>query len=404
MYFFEKALIETENGNHELAVELAEKGINKNEPYAFYLLGDDNFNDERIKKEFDANNPYLIATLSKIALDEEDIDKGLELASKSNTGLAFYNLFLFFKEHNDKFNERTPLIKAYELKFPLVYFALVNKYLEDENATYYYRSERMFIDSFKKSIKLGYINGYRAYIKYLSRYNASKSNLYKAIELCDELLKINSKFKDTVYIRKIDIYHRLKEYNLEYELCLRSIKEKVYSPQIFYTYLADLYSNKKFEKYDILKALIFYKASIGSFKNFSSTLEAAKIYDSIYKNKYMSQEYVKLFKKQEEYNDLCFSLFKNYWSLIHKYENRNYLLKDKNNYYEIGISYVNNNDMKAYEAFIKGFLLDQKKCFKLLASFYKRGIIVEKDNVIYKALTDSYKSKFLFKKFIDLNE
>lgn len=399
MYYFEKALIETKKGNHDLAIEYAEAGVKKNEPYSFYLLGDDNFTERRIEKNFNLNDPYLLATLSKIELDEFDIDEGLELAGKSNTGLAYYNLYLFFKEHNDRNNERIPLIKAYELKFSLAYFAFADKYLEDVNSPYYYHNGKMFIDSFKKSIKLGYINGYKAYIKYLTRSDASKSNLSKAITLLDQLLELSSSFKDTVYTNKIDIYHRLKEYDLEYELCLKAINEKVYSQQIYYTYLASVYSNKKFLKYDILKSLIFYKASIGKYRNFTSTLETAKIYNSVYKNKYMSQEYIRLFKKQEEYNDLCFSLFEDYWSLIHKYEDSNYILKDKNNYYEIGKKYLDNNDyINAYDLFKKGFLLDQKKCFKALAQFYKKGIVVEKDITLYKALIDITKSCVIFEK------
>ena len=188
MYFFEKALIETKNGNHESAIELVEKGIKKNEPYSYYLLGDDDFNEERIRKEFDSNNPYLLATLSKIALDEEDIDKGIGLANKSNTGLGFYNLYLFFKEHNDNHNEKLSLIKAYKLRFPLAFLELTDKYLEDELAMFLYHDGEMFIESFKKAIKLGYINGYKAYIKYLTRYEATRRNLIKANELLDELL------------------------------------------------------------------------------------------------------------------------------------------------------------------------------------------------------------------------
>lgn len=402
MYFFEKALIETKNGNHESAIELVEKGIKKNEPYSYYLLGDDDFNEERIRKEFDSNNPYLLATLSKIALDEEDIDKGIGLANKSNTGLGFYNLYLFFKEHNDNHNEKLSLIKAYKLRFPLAFLELTDKYLEDELAMFLYHDGEMFIESFKKAIKLGYINGYKAYIKYLTRYEATRRNLIKANELLDELLYINDIYKDTVYINKIDIYHRLKEYDLEYSLCFKAIKEIVYSPQMFYTQLADLYSNNKFDKYDIVKSLIYYKASIGSFRNFTSTLEVAKIYNSIFKNKYMAQEYVKLFKKQEEYNDLCFSLFEDYWSLIHKYESSNYKLNDNNNYYKIGMKYLDNNDYKnAYDLFFKGILLDQKRCFKALIMFYQKGIIVEKDIFIVRALKDIYNSKLIFDKNID---
>ena len=402
MYYFEKALIETKKSNHELAIELAEKGIKKNEPYSYYLLGDDDFNEERIKKEFDPNDPYLLATLSKIALDEEDIDKGIELANKSNTGLAFYNLYLFFKEHNDNHNEKLSLIKAYKLRFSLAFLELTDKYLEDEHAMFYYHDANIFINSFKKSIKLGYINGYKAYIKYLSRYEASKRDLIKANILLDDLLNISNIYKDTVYTNKINIYHRLKEYDLEYNLCFKAIKEKVYSPQMFYTYLADLYSNKKFAKYDIVKALIYYKASLGSFRNFTSTLEVAKIYNSIFKNKYMAQEYVRLFKKQEEYNDLCFSLFEDYWSLIHKYESSNYKLDDNNNYYKIGMKYLNDNDYNnAYDSFFKGILLDQKKCYKSLIMFYSKGIVVEKDIIISGALKSIYNSKIIFKKDID---
>ena len=145
--------------------------------------------------------------------------------------------------------------------------------------------------------------------------------------------------------------------------------------------------------------MIFYKASIGKYRNFTSTLETAKIYNSVYKNKYMSQEYIRLFKKQEEYNDLCFSLFEDYWSLIHKYEDSNYVLKDKNNYYEIGKKYLDNNDyINAYDSFKKGFLLDQKKCFKALAQFYKKGIVVAKDITLYKVLIDITKSCIIFEK------
>ena len=66
------------------------------------------------------------------------------------------------------------------------------------------------------------------------------------------------------------------------------------------------------------------------------------------------------------------------------------------------MKYLDNNDYKnAYDSFFKGILLDQKRCFKALSMFYQKGIIVEKDIFIVRALKDIYNSKLVFDKKID---
>ena len=47
---FWKSINRNQKSNHDLAIEYAEAGVKKNEPYSFYLLGDDNFTERRIEK------------------------------------------------------------------------------------------------------------------------------------------------------------------------------------------------------------------------------------------------------------------------------------------------------------------------------------------------------------------
>jgi len=88
--------------------------------------------------------------------------------------------------------------------------------------------------------------------------------------------------------------------------------------------------------------------------------------------------------------------------VIFELENHRRKNIDKNDYYEIGIK--EKSQENAYNAFLKGFLLDQKKCFIELAKFYKEGIIVEKDINIYNALVKCSNNTLVFKKYINEND
>jgi len=72
-------------------------------------------------------------------------------------------------------------------------------------------------------------------------------------------------------------------------------------------YLSKIYEQEEFEKYDLIKSLIYKKSLITSNQSETYVLEIANIHYSKFKDINMATLYVKFFNRLMDYNDSCFS-------------------------------------------------------------------------------------------------
>lgn len=401
MNYFEKALIALKKSDREDYKNYILKGINEKEVYSYYLgylflLEIDMTEFESLVNE---DNDYSLAVKGQQMIMRGKVEDGIDLLKKSNTGIAKYNLYVYYIENGDSHNAKIYLDEGMELNFSLAFYEYTKDLRLDGELTRFEMNGEKFVYACDKGIEFGFIDAYYAKAKLYEEGFYLPNDLNKAIDLYNQLPE--SEFSYSA-INLIKDYYALKDFNNVYDICIDYLKTNQLFKEIVIYYLSKIYEQEEFEKYDLIKSLIYKKLLITSTQSETYVLEIANIYYSKLKDINMATLYVKFFNKLMDYNDSCFSLYDSYEDMIFELENHRRKNIDKNDYYKNGIK--EKSQENAYNAFLKGFLLDQKKCFTELAKFYKEGIMVSRDINIYNALVKSINNILVFKKDIIGND
>lgn len=399
MYYFEKALISLKKGNKEDYKINIINGINNCEPYAYYLgynypiaIDMDKYNEI-----LDENNDFSKAAKGKMMMLDGNLD-GLELLKESNTGIAKYELYKYYSELDDIKNAKIYLDEAIKFEFSLAYYEYAFDLKINGSLTRFEMNGEKFFDMCDKAISYGFFDGYYAKAKLYEEGFYIAKDVNKAIELYKQLPDSEYAYRNIYLIRD---YYELEDYDNAYKLCIEYIEREEMLKAIASHYLSKIYEKKDSKYYNLIKSLIYKKSLVTSIQSETYIIEIAKIYYDL-GNKYMASEYIRLFNQLIEYNDTCISLFDNYDDLIYELEEFNGK-KDKTNYYKLVYKFKNEgNDKETYEASLNGFLCDQKDCYNLLANFYNKGIVVEKDLNIVKVLAKASKNVLIFRKKTDV--
>ena len=393
MYYFEKAMICLKQKNRPEYILNILEGINNNEVYSYYLaylvpLDID-------MKEFEElvlkNDDMSYAVQGKQMIMKGRTAEGIELLKKSNTGIAKYNLYIYYIENDDIHNAKQYLNEALDYDFPLAYYEYVNDLRFNGDLTRFELNGEKFINACKKGIEFGFVEAYYALAKLYTEGYYLEKDITKAIKLYEALPDSEYSYRN---IHLIKSYYEIKDYDKVYDLCVDYINSNEFNKSTAIHYLSLIYENKNYKNYDLIKSLILKKSLLNPHNSERHLIEIANIYYKELNDNNMAIKYVKLFNKLVENNDTCISLFEDYEEMIYELENLDFIEPKK-----ISISKVHNKEN--YELIVKGFLSDQKDCFKELASYYDEGIIVEKDIVISRILYDFSKiSNICFKGLI----
>lgn len=396
--YFEDAMVAQENRDEKKCREYLRKGIVEDEVYSYYLADElsISIDTERFEELKNEDNPYALAVKGMEMLDVDD-NLGVTMLESSDCGVAKYNLYRHFYEIDEEEIAVKYLEQSLKYDFPLAYKEIAKEmWLNDR---YIPLKDIDYIKICDKAIEYGFIAGYYAKAHLYEEGHFVEKDLNKAIEVYKLL-------PDSEYTSKmsriIKHYYSLGDYENVYNLSLEYLKnENTYGCMAYY-YLGDVYKEKSFSKYDLIKSLIFKKSTITSNQCESTVIEIAHIYYEEFANRYMASKYVKFFDFLVNYNDTCLSNFDDYLEMVYELEDYEEDNIDETDYYSLGRKELsNNNYQKSYDAFIRGFMLDDKRCFRALIKFYLEGIVVEKDISAVKALNRASYNDLIFDPITD---
>ena len=213
---------------------------------------------------------------------------------------------------------------------------------------------------------------------------------------------------------------------------LQELFNKQYQEYKFFKDNGDSYNHQK----DFFKSLICYKACINHYPN--QITELILIGNTYYqglkpRNMNMANHYFCLAERMFDEFDICESLYEPYIDFYYNYfwdnptsktnpknqcrqkykeakvalENNDIALAinlfeeakdlgDNRAYYMLGKIYESTDINKAFKYYYQGVLEDSGRCYRAIMKFYEKGIIVEKDEVIVKALKRICKLYYIF--------
>ena len=382
MYFFEQAMscLKQRDKRDEYKNYIL-KGIENEEVYSYYLayLIPLNIDTVKFKELVLRNDDMALAVQGQQMLMKHKTNEGIELLNKSNTGIAKYNLYIYYIENGDIRNAKTYLNEALKYEFPLAYYEYVNDIRFNGDLTRFELNGEKFINACNKGIELDFVEAKYALAKlYTDGYYLEK-DITKAIELYESLPDSEYSYKINYLIKS---YYSIENFDKVYELCTDYINSNEYNKETAFYHLSLIYENKKNKNYDLIKSLIFKKSLINPYNSEKYLIEIANIYYKELNDKNMAIKYVKLFNKLVEKNDTCMSLYEDYEEMIYELEKLEFVEPKK-----ISIPKVHNKDN--LKLVIKGFLNDQKDCYKEFVSYYSEGKYVEKDEIISNLLMNN---------------
>lgn len=382
MYFFEQAMscLKQRDKRDEYKNYIL-KGIENEEVYSYYLayLIPLNIDTVKFKELVLRNDDMALAVQGQQMLMKHKTNEGIELLNKSNTGIAKYNLYIYYIENGDIRNAKTYLNEALKYEFPLAYYEYVNDIRFNGDLTRFELNGEKFINACNKGIELDFVEAKYALAKlYTDGYYLEK-DITKAIELYESLPDSEYSYKINYLIKS---YYSIENFDKVYELCTDYINSNEYNKETAFYHLSLIYENKKNKNYDLIKSLIFKKSLINPYNSEKYLIEIANIYYKKLNDKNMAIKYVKLFNKLVEKNDTCMSLYEDYEEMIYELEKLEFVEPKK-----ISIPKVHNKDN--LKLVIKGFLNDQKDCYKEFVSYYSEGKYVEKDEIISNLLMNN---------------
>ena len=382
MYFFEQAMscLKQRDKRDEYKNYIL-KGIENEEVYSYYLayLIPLNIDTVKFKELVLRNDDMALAVQGQQMLMKHKTNEGIELLNKSNTGIAKYNLYIYYIENGDIRNAKTYLNEALKYEFPLAYYEYVNDIRFNGDLTRFELNGEKFINACNKGIELDFVEAKYALAKlYTDGYYLEK-DITKAIELYESLPDSEYSYKINYLIKS---YYSIENFDKVYELCTDYINSNEYNKETAFYHLSLIYENKKNKNYDLIKSLIFKKSLINPYNSEKYLIEIANIYYKKLNDKNMAIKYVKLFNKLVEKNDTCMSLYEDYEEMIEELEKLEFVEPKK-----ISIPKVHNKDN--LKLVIKGFLNDQKDCYKEFVSYYSEGKYVEKDEIISNLLMNN---------------
>ena len=404
MYYFDEALIEAARNNQEKMNKLLEKSIENDEVFGYYLFYGADFSVGNYQELLDKNDSLAIAVKMCLILDNKHRKESRELAEHSGEAIAFYEQYKFLSTHGDDVRGNQYLKILLDMKYPLAYYEFADKIAKTPYKFDTGYDNKKLLYFIKKAVEYKFLPGYLAYGQLYAGKCLIRKDINKAINIYRKLIEDH---KNSVYIGAmheiIKVYEQYQKNKELFYACLELSSNVNESYGIAYKHLSYFYQKDRFKHKDIIKALIYKKCLCIDDNDYRVFLDVSKIYLKKIRRKdislNMAYEYMLKFFNINGPEDFGDQLMHHYYPIV-KYLMDNKPKKKKyENYYELGINYLNdNNQEEAYKAFLNGFLVDQKKCFKGLANFYREGIVVEKDVAAANALMFASKNKFLFKR------